>query len=261
MNKQYWLSPKILEWRHTVLSSTLYSDNSWKRAYDYWYHAETTVNNGKNEFHRIDIITSLNRSIQNRIKLLGKRYNFKKIPIGDKPNQLIEQLEFFGVLRKSMLNTLIDIRNQVEHKYTSPPSLDKCQIFVEFTWYFLRSTDHLVREVIQDLNISPIDDDSEHNFGLELNIGPENNWKINFGGYIRHELISPKKIKNFILVKLHKLKDIDELLSVFEEDDDNYRIEMYESFKKAGGAKYISGQIIGPGHHLKKLFTNYFTAV
>jgi hypothetical protein len=48
-----------------------------------------------------------------------------------------------------MLKRLIDIRNIVEHQDSSPPSTDECQMFADLVWYFLRSTDELVKSFLE----------------------------------------------------------------------------------------------------------------
>jgi hypothetical protein len=65
-----------------------------------------------------------------------------------------------------MLKRLIDIRNIVEHQDSSPPDIDECLMFADMVWYFLRSTDPIVRIQVDTLLFEPpgtgIDSDDFH---------------------------------------------------------------------------------------------------
>jgi hypothetical protein len=50
-----------------------------------------------------------------------------------------------------MLKRLIDIRTFVEHQDSSPPPADECLMFADLVWYFLRSSDALVRSMTESL--------------------------------------------------------------------------------------------------------------
>jgi len=67
-----------------------------------------------------------------------------------------------------MLQKLIDIRNPVEHEDVAPPDHEACKVFAEFTWYFLKSTDRMLREVTSSFVLNPAGDDEKY-YGLALN--------------------------------------------------------------------------------------------
>ncbi len=138
-----WVSSEILNWDYYADSFTPCNNDNWKRSYEYWTHAEKLLSNANvDEFSRIDIISNLKRAINHRLALLSKVYNFNQIPIKDKPIELLEQLELYGIVRHSMLKEILDTRNALEHKFTSPPEIDMCKNYCEICWYFLRLTDN-----------------------------------------------------------------------------------------------------------------------
>jgi len=80
-------------------------------------------------------------------KIYGLRQMSKSLKIKDD----LELLASFDVVRPLMLRRLIDIRNFVEHQDSTPPSSDECRMFADLVWYFLRSTDSLVRSHLDNL--------------------------------------------------------------------------------------------------------------
>ena len=103
-----------------------------------------------NNFDRVDAIMALRRAVGLRVKALMEKYKLRELPIGLKLKDL-ELLSYFGLIRPFMLKRLIDLRNSVEHDNTSPPPTDDCLMFADLIWYFLRSTDRLVKSAPQGL--------------------------------------------------------------------------------------------------------------
>jgi len=104
-------------------------------------HAEQTLQSSATDLDRANAILEMRRSISRRIRLLDERYSLRSIPIKEKPSDFLKLLEFVGVVRPTMLQQLIDIRDGVEHEDAEPPDLERCKVFLEFIWYFLKSTD------------------------------------------------------------------------------------------------------------------------
>ena len=76
-----------------------------------------------------------------------------------------------------MLKRLIDIRNMVEHQGSGVPPIDECLMFADLVWYFLRSTDPLVRNQGGKLLFEPpgaANASSESRPEVELNFDGEN---------------------------------------------------------------------------------------
>jgi hypothetical protein len=88
----------------------------WERPYSHWRHAEELLDTASNEFQRTDIITTLKRAIDVRLRALSAAYEFKRIPLADLPQGQLEQLAYLGVLRPLLIGRLIEIRNRIEHE-------------------------------------------------------------------------------------------------------------------------------------------------
>jgi len=127
-----WLSPKILEWESYVDSWVGLEDESWRRAYSISSHAEYLLEQSSTELFRVDAITTLNRAVDHRIRLLDEIYEFRRIPIRAKPVGNLMLLNYFGIVRSKMVQRLIEIRNAVEHQDADPPSEADCFDFLEF---------------------------------------------------------------------------------------------------------------------------------
>ena len=175
MVKKVWLDPKVLAWNLSVEVSKVHSDRAWKRPYEIWSHAENKLEEVGTELDRVDSIMNLRRCVDQRIRAINDIYDLKKIPISEKPKDILELLQYLGIMRAIMVQKLIDIRNSVEHEGAIPPSQDDCSSFLEFVWYFLRSTDRLVRQAVDSFVLYPT-----LSFGgpyyVHLEMNPFNGW-------------------------------------------------------------------------------------
>jgi hypothetical protein len=141
--------------------------------FDHLKHAERLLQNGNSEFVRIDIITTLKRAIDYRLKILNKLYCWKKIPF-KLPKDELQKLEVLGVIKKNMLLNLFKIRNEVEHHDQNIPTITKCLDLTELTWYFLKSTNHHVVSSPSELWFT----DENENELTRVKIDPQSNWRI-----------------------------------------------------------------------------------
>src|SRR4051812_8207650 len=119
---QAWFNPDFINYNPQVVTWTVGEINSWKRPFDHLKHAEGLLQNGNSEFVRIDIITTLKRAIDYRLKILNKLYCWKKIPF-KLPKDELQKLEVLGVIKKNMLLNLFKIRNEVEHHDQNIPTI------------------------------------------------------------------------------------------------------------------------------------------
>jgi hypothetical protein len=115
-----WLTPKILEWEPRVSIGREFKDESWRRAYSILSHAEHLLEQSSSELFRVDAITTLKRAVDHRLRLLDETYEFRRIPIGNKPSGNLELLNYLGIAQPKMVQKLIEIRNSVEHEHTDP---------------------------------------------------------------------------------------------------------------------------------------------
>jgi hypothetical protein len=258
MSNSIWISATVLDWEFSILSDHFCPDGEWKKAYSYWSHAERTLSTASTEFHLIDVVTSLNRALKHRLKTLADLYSFKRIPIGDNPDKVLEQLEYFGIIRPLMLSLLIGVRNTVEHEYVSPPQSDRCGDFVEFIWYFLRSTDVLAGRIVDSLQIKFPGENDDY-FCLELRTGPYNDWRYQIGGAIRSSLVSVEQKANHFHVTLTKqqtwLQEAEELRKHGIEP-----IHERELCRNLDDLRFV-GNITGPGNLLRVITERFFSVL
>jgi hypothetical protein len=152
-----WLDPMILNWNAEPASGRL-EEPQWRRPYEIWAHAESILQgNDLSDFKRTDALTTLKRAVDRRVQQVNAIGDLKSIPIPDKPSGTLELLEYIGLIRPIMLHRLIEIRNAVEHKDNLPPTVEELLIFLEFVWYFLRSTDNALRHPIEVFELQPSD--------------------------------------------------------------------------------------------------------
>ena len=70
-------------------------------------------------------------------------YSFDALPFPAQKKTL-EKFQFYGTIRPALLKEIFEIRNSIEHMDSMPPSLDECRRYIDFVWYFLKSTDSLL---------------------------------------------------------------------------------------------------------------------
>jgi hypothetical protein len=187
--KTVWITKDILNW--VVYPSRLSGcvEGKAERSYQMWQHAEAILQSPTNEFERVDVIATLKRTLDLRLKLLNELYKFDKIPIRNLPRGRIQQLQYFGIAKPLMAHTLLSIRNRIEHQDAAPPDHKECERLHEFVWYFLRSTDVYVAGVITRFTLNAPDHyDSDH--WLEIKTHPSQDWVLNVMGWLPSHYVS-----------------------------------------------------------------------
>ncbi len=252
-----WLTPEVLRWRPAIGGSTTYRDELWRRPYRIFGHADQILQKDTTDFDRVDVITTLKRAVDNRIRLLNEIYKFKLIPIKNKPSKAIEILCYLGIIRPIMVQKLIYIRNAVEHEDAPPPDHNDCLSFLEFVWYFIRSTDHLVRESVYELILNHTEEDFHDIYYLDLIFNPENRWSPKVIGWVQPNMISANLVDKWILLNIERTETRASLLSRLGQTDDPDDIGR----GKNPDDICFHGEIRGPAEHLKKIVLLYFEAI
>jgi hypothetical protein len=67
-----WLSPKILEWEPSGSGRGGFKNESWRRAYSIFSHAEHLLEHSTSDLFRVDAITTLKRAVDHRLRLLDE---------------------------------------------------------------------------------------------------------------------------------------------------------------------------------------------
>jgi hypothetical protein len=248
-----WLSPEILKWQITLGTHEERDRRSGARSYEIWSHAEDLLNQHSKD-SRISGISTLWRAISHRLRLIERIYSLKKIPIRNKPTDYLHLLEFLGLVRPLMLQRLKDVRNAVEHEDEFPPDCESFQVLLEFTWYFLRSTDGATQSIITHLQLeadpNPTGEDSDYWF--DINNHPHQNWIPTISGWITPGLVSNEPRSDWLIIKVDKVEKRAELINRLKDSENE------ESIDDSGRGRnpediYISGEIRGGSEPLKNL--------
>lgn len=254
-----WLSPQILDWRISLGTHEEHNRKFGARSYEIWAHGEHLFSQSSNEF-RISGLTSLWRAIDHRMRLLERIYSLKSIPVKDKPSDLLNLLEFLGIVRPLMLQKLKEIRNAVEHEDASPPDAESCQIFLEFTWYFLRSTDGMTQRLITHLLLESVDTPNEEaDYWFEIDNGPAESWVPKIAGWLTPDLVSAHPIDNWFTVKVERTDTREELTKRLKDSMTKDSIDEPGRGRNPADI-YVTGEIRGPSRPLKHL-TQLFLGV
>ncbi len=250
-----WLNPVVLEISSYPSGGTTFSGDAWKRPYKFLEHSENILSKQTSEFERSDVITNLRKAIDQRIRLMNNRYSFKSIPIAKSFSDNYELLEFLGIIRPKMLKKLIDIRNLVEHEDGEPPSQEECEVFLEFAWYFLRSTDLITQRVIDGIMFEELD--GENNW-IEISLNPPDKIIPIIRGSIPPEYISKEPVNEWIILKIEKLKNAENTLQNL--DNNNSELNSTNNFDDGINSEnmYFVGELRGPDKVFKDFYKFYF---
>jgi len=165
--KKVWISNEVLNWDCYYESAEILEKARGRRAYKIWEHAKQLIESNETEFYLADGITNLKRALNQRLQYIEELYDFKSININNKPKGYLELLEIFGVVRPFLMKQLFEIRNDIEHRDATPPSIQRCTELLDVVWYFLKSTDTLVQLVKDYQRFDENKDDESHTFTIE----------------------------------------------------------------------------------------------
>ena len=247
------LSPEVLSWPSTRQSSLIADDRDWKTPYRYWKHAEELLAHSDNEHFRIDCIGNLKRVIDHRLKRLARLYRFKKIPDGSKPLELLDVLEYFGIAKPAMIREISEVRNLLEHHYKSPPPHSRCQELVEFSWYFLRSTDILCTSVLTDFILSPSDETLMNRDWVEVKYGPHTTWQCFVRGWVNATFISNDRDLGISILLQHR-ESAEEFLA-------RVAAQKFDIHTERSTGVYFIGKVVGNPEVLTTFTALYFSTL
>lgn len=253
--KTVWISTEVLEWTvHTSRQPGCVKGQA-ERSYKMCQHAEAILKSRTNEFHRVDVIGTLKRALDLRLKLLDELYKFDRIPILNTPHGRIQQLEHFGIAKPIMAHTLLSIRNRIEHQDVVPPDHKECEKLHEFVWYFLRSTDIYVYNVMSRFTLqAPDSSDSDH--WLQIETDPSRNWVLNAMGWLPSNYVSTAQYPDWLTVACRRNITRGELF-----DDEIARGNMGITWGRENAARDdvgVAGVLSGDNNALSKLYMLYF---
>lgn len=232
MINKLWVSKEILNWNFLGGSGSIVDRKLYERSYKMWQHSNSLIENSTNDLQLSDGIMNLKRCLNHRLQLIENLYEFKSIDIEDKPKSkgYLELLQKYGIVRPTIMKTLMDIRNGIEHRDENPPNLQRCKEFVDIIWYFLKSTDYMVNIRREDAEFRYYDlDGNETQYWCTIELYDENKFSLKIHGWFPKEFISNDYNENAfeILVedihakeKLENNKALSEVsLDIFSNDD------------------------------------------
>lgn len=225
-----------------------------------WSHANDIFKVSDTELFCIDCVTTLKRAIDHRIRLLFEIYRFKDIPIKNKPSGSFEILHHFGIIRSRMVKKLIEIRNKVEHEDAYTPDKETCKDYVELTWYFLRSTDFLVRKLTRGLSFNPeVNDLDPKHYVVSIEIDPFEGWIPKVFAWLEPNMVSKDPKDSWISVKVKRTTTRKALMKSTGQPIDPADWDIGRG--KMPDDVHISGEIRGPSISLERIYKIYFDTI
>ena len=155
------------------------------RAYQLWKHAQELLRGNDHELYRADCIANLKRAINHRLQAIERVYKISKLPLDISAKRVLDRYEYLGLIRPMVLNELIKVRNVIEHQDETPPEKEKCVYYIDIVWYFLKSTDSLVDNIVESMEYS----DDEGNVVI-VDVKPGEKWTFSARLRVRDSLLS-----------------------------------------------------------------------
>lgn len=225
-----------------------------RRPHELWRRAHIVLSRKGDEHDRAEVITVLKRAVDFRIKHLNDRYRFKRIPISEKPAELLAQMEFFGLIRPIMVQKLMQIRNRIEHMDAPPPPDGECSEMVEFVWYFLKSTDRIAEMFPEGIIFSEKGDDDD---GVWLSSSAVE-WRISVRGWLPNKLVSYSAMPDWIVAPVERMETWDELAARLKSEEAPLE---YFPRHRARDTIYVSTDSLPPQSRLVEFVRAHFAAV
>ncbi|MBQ4847933.1 hypothetical protein [Pseudoalteromonas sp. MMG005] len=190
--KKIWISPSCFNCELYDQGGHITSKDEVKRAVDIWNHARSCLErDNPSEFDRSDSIGWLKRAMNQRLKLIEYIYSLKNFALPTSPKGYLEYLATLNIVRPFMLKTLMAVRNDIEHNDATPPDIERCLELLDLVWYFIRSTDELVK--IQKCSIvfqESFNTEKESPYWLSIDIKFDEPYLINVYGWVESRKFS-----------------------------------------------------------------------
>ena len=249
-----WLNPEFLQWPYFSGGGSEPPFSIHKRAYEKWSHADTRLRQVVSNLDLVDVIAALKRAIEQRMRILDRIYSFKAIPVKDKPRDLLDVLGFFDVVRPMMFRALTEIRNSLEHEDVDPPDSATCGMYLDLTWYFLRSTNGMLKVVTNEINFYP--QNEENGLWVSFQYGPACGWNPTLSGWVKSEFISNAPVDGWLRITVESLTTREHHLK-----KQSARIKGDPVERGSPSDLYISGDVRGPQDLIVQLTKLYFAAM
>jgi hypothetical protein len=254
-----YLDPVFLSWPAVPESMDSWAVGEVEgRPYELWRHAENLLEGTPSREFRVDAIANLKRAISSRISMLSSLYLLREVPAAKKNRPLLEILSNFGIVRPTLLRHIMDLRNQIEHEDMLPPEEERCREFVEFVWYFLRSTESLLYGGCRGISFEAAEDHHGHPSWIAVENGPARKWKPEFRGWISPAMLSVAPMLGWLEFEVKgRFTEAESWIENFP----NAPPELLEEIiARNSDILFVEGLVIGPEEALGELARRYFSA-
>ena len=244
--KTAWLSSEVLVWNPEVQEQIGFDAADSDRAYELLTHTDKLLALAEvDDMYLVDVVTTLKRCLSQRLKHLNRLYDFSSAPIHDRPKRLLDQLAGLNLVRPFLLQHLLEIRNAVEHEDTHPPPRQRCAELADVVWYFLRSTDSLIRRRTSTFVLEcPNTTSGPESPWIEVDALGSSPWHFAFRGLIPRGILSPEEVREWLQLEL-----LDELsfLRLVAEGSNIQLPENTAAFKRETSGNYrFFAMLVGP---------------
>jgi hypothetical protein len=198
-----WLHPDVFAWSVRPSGFVPNAEDPGIRQHEFLEHVDRLLVGVVNPFTLADAVENLNKAVDQRIARLTSAFSLNDLrrPGGGNMDRY-ELLTHLGVIKPIMRSELNDIRNAVNHEDALPPAREQCVRLAEFAWYFLRSTDGIVR--IRELRMR-VDDPASAPVAkatILIVAEPSRGWDCELVGTVPPHMLSADPVPQHIRVSM-----------------------------------------------------------
>jgi len=213
------------------------------------------------ELMLVDGITTLRRVINLRVRHIFRNYELRTLKMRNRGGGTLELLEQLELIKPSVLKRLLEVRNVIEHEDRPPPDKTACAELSEFTWYFLRATDHAASAVTVAIGLT-IPRDEDHFFvydgwglGIKLTTGPEEQWRVKMEAALPASVVSFVENPGWIEIEVSRTQTRSEWLA------DNSWFSSDDVAPLSLDDLFLEGSFVGPPSVRDEIYRLYFAAI
>jgi hypothetical protein len=164
-------------------------------------HAEEIVQHSESQAYLADAIININRAVDLRLAQIEKIYSIRKMTHLS-PLKEWDRLEKLGIIRKTFISELNRIRNHIEHRDAKPPGKKAVLTYIDFCWYFIKSTNSICASSIDAIIFENYLDQAS--VYLQPVIGKT--WRFELSGNLPEKSVAYVETEGFIRLARAKIE-------------------------------------------------------